>query len=444
MQLHHALLCALSAAPLYAQQASDPRAASEPAAVSLSEASLSPAEQKIAEAHERIAAGPKRPQGYNALALALARRARETADPAFYAQAMEALRHSREVAPDNFEAQKLEVWVLLGQHEFATALERATALNARFPDDIQLHGFLVDANVELGNYAAAERAAQWMLDMRPGNIPGLTRGAYLRELFGDTEGAIEFFDEAFRAVRESEVEDRAWMLTQIAHLRLSQGKADRAEKNLAQALELFPDYHYALAQLAKVRLAQGDAAAAAEVFQKRYQLAPHPENLYDLACALEVAGQVEEARELFRQFEERALAESKGWDNANKELVFYYADHAPAADGTAAPVTKALEIAALEVARRRDVLTLDAYAWALHGNGRHAEAQQAIEAALQVGIQDARMLYHAGAIAADANDVQTASRRLHASLDADPTGEMAGKARELLTRIDGVPTAASK
>jgi tetratricopeptide (TPR) repeat protein len=282
-----------------------------------------------------------------------------------------------------------------------------------------------------------------MLDMRPGNIPGLTRGAYLRELFGDIEGAIEFFDEAFRAMRESEVEDRAWMLTQIAHLRLAQGKVDSAEKVLGQALELFPDYHYALAQLAKVKLARGDAAAAAELFEQRYQLAPHPENLYDVACALERAGQVDQAHQLFRQFEQRALAESKGWDNANKELVFYYADHA-SADGTAVPAEKALEIAALEIARRRDVLTLDAYAWALHRNGRDAEAQEVIEEALQVGIQDARMLYHAGAIEAAARDEETASRRLHASLEAEPTGETAGKARELLARIEGVPVAGSQ
>ena len=30
-----------------------------------------------------------------------------------------------------------------------------------------------------------------MLDMRPGNVPGLTRAAYLRELFGDHERAVE-------------------------------------------------------------------------------------------------------------------------------------------------------------------------------------------------------------------------------------------------------------
>ena len=30
-----------------------------------------------------------------------------------------------------------------------------------------------------------------MLDLRPGNLPGLTRAAYLRELFGDLDGSVE-------------------------------------------------------------------------------------------------------------------------------------------------------------------------------------------------------------------------------------------------------------
>ena len=51
-----------------------------------------------------------------------------------------------------------------------------------------VYGFLVDAYAELGDYAEAEKAAQWMLDLRPGNVPGLTRAAYLRELFGDLDG----------------------------------------------------------------------------------------------------------------------------------------------------------------------------------------------------------------------------------------------------------------
>ena len=56
---------------------------------------------------------------------------------------------------------------------------------------------------------------------------------------------------------------------------------------------------------------------------------------------------------------------------------------------------KALEVAQREYAWRRDVYTLDAYAWALHVNGRDAEARKQIETALAVGVRDEKLLSHA-------------------------------------------------
>ena len=43
----------------------------------------------------------------------------------------------------------------------------------------------MDANVELGNYKEAMAAAQWMLNLRPGNVDGLIHASYLRELHGN-------------------------------------------------------------------------------------------------------------------------------------------------------------------------------------------------------------------------------------------------------------------
>lgn len=103
-----------------------------------------------------------------------------------------------------------------------------------------LYGFLTDANVELGNYKEAEDAAQWMLDLRPGNLPGMTRAAYLRELFGNVDGALELMTMAYQSTPPSEVEDAAWIVTQMAHLNLAVGKISEAEKQLQQALTSGP------------------------------------------------------------------------------------------------------------------------------------------------------------------------------------------------------------
>jgi predicted Zn-dependent protease len=347
-----------------------------------------PAETGIQRSRERIAKHPKEPAGYNALAMAFARRARETSDVAYYARAEEALHESLSLSPHNFEAMKIQAWLLLGRHEFAKALEVATQLNRQTPDDVTVYGYLADANAELGNYSAAENAAQWMLNLRPGNIAGLTRGAYLRELYGDLPGAIEFMKMAYDATSFGETEDRAWILTQIAHIYLISGDIREAELYANGALGIFPNYHYALGTLAQVRMSQQRYEEAVRLLQRRYSAAPHAENLYALAEALDAAGRHEQALQDYAEFEQKAIRESPLADNANHELTAYYIDHA-------SRPADALRLAKAELARRRDVYTLDSYAWALAANGDYSSANTTIQQALAVGVKDPKILHHA-------------------------------------------------
>jgi tetratricopeptide (TPR) repeat protein len=390
------------------------------------DATASPAERSMAQASRLIEKNPKNFEAYNALALALSRRARETSDVKFYAQAEETLQKSFAISPGNFDGERIHVWLLLGKHEFAAAREEAHKLNKKMPDDVMVYGFLTDANIELGNYKEAEDAAQLMLDLRPGNLPGLTRAAYLRELFGDVDGSIELMNMAYQSTPPGETEDRAWILSQIGHLQLMSGRIGEADNTLQQALALFPGYHYALGNLAKVRVEQKRFEDAVNLLQQRYDAAKHAENLYDLAEALELAGHQDQAQKAFAEFETKSRLESVRADNSNRELIFYYADHAqlPA---------KALDVAEAEYARRHDVFTLDAYAWALHINGRDTEASTQIAAALAVGIRDAKMLRHAGEIALSTGDRVAAERYLLDSTKMNAPGS--GQARELLASL---------
>ena len=74
------------------------------------------------------------------------------------------------------------------------------------------YGYIAEADIALGNYPEAEENAQWMLNMRPNNIPGLLIGAELRTLYGDAHGAIEFLNLAYSETSPTEVEDLAWIL----------------------------------------------------------------------------------------------------------------------------------------------------------------------------------------------------------------------------------------
>lgn len=361
-------------------------AAVVPNATSLAE--LTPAEQRIAAAQKVIEAKKATAHTYNDLAMAFARRARETANTDFYERAHQALTECFRLDPHHWEGRKTKVWVLLGQHEFARALDEAKALHRKMPDDLMVYALLVDCHVELGNYADAEAAGQWLLDLRPGHVAGLTRGAYLRELFGDLEGALDFMGQAFERTPSTETEDRAWLLTHIAHLQRLSGRLREGELVVTEALRLFPKYHYALAELARLRLEQQRHDEAVSLLKQRYDVASHPENLYELAVALQRAGQREDAGKAFQQFEQEAKAESGGWDNANRELIYYYVDQAR-------KPKEALRLAEQEMARRKDIHTRGAYAWALFANERSQEAREQLEKALAVGTREPLLLEHA-------------------------------------------------
>jgi len=352
---------------------------------------LTPAQIGIQKAEAQIAKQPDHFAYYNALAMAYARRARETSDVTYYTKAEDTLKQSFKLSPDNFEALKTQAWLLLGRHEFAKARAVAIRLNKMNADDVTVYGYLADANAELGNYQEAVDAAQWMLNIRPGNVPGLTRAAYLRELHGDFSGAIDLMQNAYDSTPFQETEDRAWLLTQVAHLNYLSGDLRKAETFANGALGLFPNYHYAVGTLAQICIAQKRYGEAVDLLQKRFQAAPHAENEFALAQALALAGRAQDANRAFADFEKKSLGESTFADNSNHELVAYYLDYANQPE-------RALKIATLELTRRHDAYTLEAYARALAATGNRRDAESEMQKALAFGLKDPKVLEHARSI----------------------------------------------
>ncbi len=392
-----------------------------------------PAERAIERARADLAEGEATVEELVALGAALSRRARETSDPEWYGRSDTVLRLALEKAPGVFTAERQRVWNMLGRHEFADALVAAGALNERAKDDVATYGLMVDACVELGRYAEAEEAAQWMLNLRPGAPAAMTRVSYLREQFGDIPGAVEAMRMAFHSTRPTDAEERAWILTHLAHLELERGKVDAAEPYARGALEAFPNYHYALKELARVHTLRGQHAAAVEVLERRYDLAPHPENLFDVGCAKLDGGDAGGASLCFAEFEELALEEAGNVDNANLQLIDYWLDVAP----NEARIARALELAVVRARGRRDIGTLEALAWAQHGSGESAAAWTTMQAALAVGTKNARVRLRAGRIAAALGDDAAAKNQLEAAWMAAP-GTPEGRAARaaLLGRDD--------
>lgn len=400
----------------------------------ISAGSPTPAQAAIQRAEEALAETGAGAEAYLALATASSRRARETADPAWYDRSDEALALAEKLSPGSFQLERQRVWNQLGRHEFAAALDAAKTLHERAKDDVPTYGLIVDACVELGRYDEAEEAAQWMLDLRPGAPVAMTRVSYLREHFGDLRGARDAMERAFYSTRPGDREARAWMLTQLAHLDNEEGLGSRAHANASAALELFPDYHYALKELATASASLGDDAEALRLLRRRYELAPHPENLFDVAMALRALGAAgkAEASALLDSFEEAALEESTSVDNANLELIEYWTEVSPEAGG----IARARALAEKRLTCRRDIRTLEALAWTRFLSGDAEEAWAAIDEAVQVGSKNSRLRYRAGRIAAALGRAEDAEEHLIVACTTAPRSSWARLARAALEELD--------
>jgi tetratricopeptide (TPR) repeat protein len=273
------------------------------------ESSPSPAELRIQGAQKVLQKQPNRYQAYNDLALALVRRARETGDSSYYAQARGAIANSLRIEPENFEAGQAQVDLLLAEQKYRPALEEARALNHRMPDAVLIWGYMAEAEAALGDYQEAEESAQWMMNLRPGNLPAYLTGADLREDWGDIDGAEEYLSKALQQTPPFESEETAWILTKMARLLRQSGRSDSAEALLQKALKTFPDYYLSSEELAEIRMDQHLYPEAVELLEKRNQSFPSPSSQLLAARAYELAGRAADARKMYAAFEREARAQ---------------------------------------------------------------------------------------------------------------------------------------
>lgn len=389
-----------------------------------------PAQFRIKGAKRQLLTNPKKVQAYTDLALGYLRRSRETADPRYLDDAQTAIAQGLAVDPTDFSLQKTQIALLLARHDYIQAREKAAVLNRRTPDDVMLYGFLAEAEIALGDYPAAEKSAQWMLNLLPNNVPGLLLGAELRTLYGDPEGALEMLNLAATETSPTEPEQLAWIANQMAAIQIETGKGAAAQALLDRAGQIFPRYPYTLINQARVQLAQEHSDQAVKLLQQAIALDPDPDLLYHLAEAQRTAGLTKEADATEQRFAEAAAKQPGKLDNASRDLILLYSRNP-------ATTAKALILAQQQIALRQDVWTLDAYAWALYANSRLPEADAAVQKAIAVGIQNAQTFNHAAHIAQKLGRTADAAKLFEASLRADPTALVAADSRQGL----GLPSA---
>ncbi|WTF57142.1 hypothetical protein OHB10_37170 [Streptomyces sp. NBC_01597] len=405
-------------------------AASAAGAVSPALLSSGSLNASIAALQAQLRSQPKDFGSWATLGLAYVEQARTKGDPSRYPQAQKALKRSLDLRPGNEQALTGQAALAAARHDFKDALKYADQVLKENPYSQNALSSRIDALVELGRYADASKAADTADSRRPG-VPVFTRYAYVHELRGDVKTARRVLEQALAT--STTRGDLSYVAAQLGQLAWNQGDYKRALTYYARALAADENYLPALEGRARAQYASGDRAAAIKGMAQVVARYPLPQPLVELGEMYEergAEGDKEKARDQYALVDAWiALARANGV-NADLDTALAAADHGNKAS--------ALRAARAEWARRHTVHTADALAWALHVNGRDAEALPYAREATATGYRNASFLYHRGVIERATGHAKDARASLQAALTLNPGFSPlgAGEARKALKDLE--------
>ncbi len=369
----------------------------------------------VATLEQAVARNPSDVNSLQALGVAYVRQAVQTANPSFYDLAEKALDGADASQPDVDNTLIGRGVLALSRHQFAEALTFGERVHARNPDSPTALTVLVDAQVELGHYAAAAASLQDVLDRRPG-LTALARVSYLRELHGDTPGAVEAMRQA-EAAGAGQPFDVATVATFLGDLEFNQGHIQTAATAYRRALRLQPDLVLAQLGEARVDAARGATRRAIVSLERLTRRIPLPAAVTLLGDLQELDGRVADASRSFELVRTIGKLQQASGQVTDLEMALFEADHAT----NAAAAAPAVDLARKAYTARPDsIYTADAMAWALFRAGDPAGAVPYVNRALRLGTEDALLHYHAAMIAdANGNDAR-ARTELQAALARNP------------------------
>ena len=353
-------------------------------------------------------------------------------------EATERLAEALEIEPDHYYGQTIQASLYNKLHRFEDARDLSQKLLAQYPEHAYVHGTLIDALVELGEYDQAVEASDRLQALRPG-LPAYSRASYLRELHGDTEGAIEAMELAANADPRGHA-TRAWALYQLGNLYLGQAKPDTAASIFTGILSERPNFAPALTGLGHIALVRGDADEAVRLLEESRALRPMEVTDEVLVEAYTAAGDERKAEAAAQRVHRSLQAVREMGEIVDMEEADFLADRGE-------DLPRALRMAKQQVERRPGHLHAnETYAWTLYKTGEAREAVPYIERAMRLGTGDAMVHYRAARIYQAAGQGGEAARHLRLALDGNlgvesPSAE--AEARTLLASLGGAPVQAT-
>jgi len=337
--------------------------------------------------------GPNGLGTYERLGWSFVAKARRTLDAGYYklAEKTAGVMDARFGSTD--EALLLRGHVYHNLHRFQEAEAVARTLVARrgLAFDFAL---LSDALMEQGKLSESVAACGRMMALRPG-LEAYSRAANLRWLTGDLPGAIEAMEAAVRAGSPLEPTNTAWTLSRLSLYYLQAGRAQDALRVAESAARAVPDYPPALLAKGRALVSLGHPDQAVDPIERAERLNPLPEYQWWLADALRAAGR----RDGAARVEEELRLRGEASDPRTYSLFL------STRGGDSA---EAVRLARAELASRADVFTQDALAWALASAGDYVRADAAMRGALSAKTKDARLFLHAGEIAMNRGEPDSA------------------------------------
>lgn len=383
----------------------------------------------ISKAQRRLREVPGDHSTWAGLGAAYVQQARITADPTYYPRADAALRRSLALnSSTNDPAMVGQGALANARHDFTGARDWATRALRVNAYSATAYAVRADALTQLGDYPGATAAVQRTLDLRPG-VSAFSRASYDLEIHGRPADAAAALRRALDDAAGPA--DIAFCRYYLGELAFNGGRLDEAAGQYEAGLTADPGSAPLLQGRAKIAAARGRTDLALRWYAQLVNRVPLAQYLIEYGDYLSSLGRPRDAAVQYAlvRGEQRLLAANGASDDLT--LALFAADHGDP-DG-------ALRAARAEWARRHSVLVADALGWALHVNGRHAEALRYARQATRLGWRNATLVYHLGMIEAALNRTADARAHLSLALRINPhfSPVDAPRARQALARLGG-------
>ncbi|MDQ3123421.1 MAG: tetratricopeptide repeat protein [bacterium] len=363
----------------------------------------------ITDAQFKLTNDSDNPSRYVSLCELYIQKIRETADTAYYSKCDELLDKANSLDPNNAQVLSAQASVAYGKHSFLEGLELSKKAQQINPSQISYYGLIADGQLELGQYEAAVASVQTMVSKKP-DLSSFNRVAYIREIYGDIEGAKTALQSAISA-GSSFSENIAFSQVELAKL-FARDDLAKAESIYRQALQTYPNHSPSLEGLGKLAFARKNYQEAEKYFKQAAEYLPLAQYSTALADTYDAMGDQGKADQQYYLAELAFNSSTNGGVNNDYELSVFYSQQNKENQ-------KSLELAKKALTSRPNMFSYDALAWSFYRAGNYQEAQAHSNKALVQGKNVPVVIYHAGMIAEKLNQKEQAKSLLRKAMKLD-------------------------